>query len=65
MRRWTIKELDTFSDAEFLAGLCAERMTGLNCSGPLYIRLARVREKLNIEACKLENARRAGKLYPR
>ncbi len=47
--RWTIKELNEFTDAEVLKGLIAERTSTLNPYAPLAKRLNKIYLKLAIK----------------
>ena len=54
-RRWTMEELETFSDDEILKGLVIERMSELkNPYTPLFQRLIRVGHTLNRRIKKQE-----------
>jgi len=44
--RWSIEQLETWSDNKFLRALVTERMSGLNPYAPLYQRLRKMESRL-------------------
>lgn len=58
--RWTIKDLQTKTDAEILRGLVAERQSELHPYSPLNERLQRIYNNLDKEIQTRREAEKAG-----